>query len=133
MDLTLVRNYLENCTPGNLMLGKEELGKTIELPWKGNQKDISCIPAGEYQMIPFKHEKYGRIWYLENRDLGVALKDSLRTEILIHPANFPHELLGCIAPGTTWHTQKWGVAHSRIALSQIVDRIGHTAHTLTIV
>ena len=30
---------------------------TLELPWRDNQQNISCIPAGEYDIIPFQSRR----------------------------------------------------------------------------
>lgn len=65
--------------------------KTVELPWKDNQRRISCIPAGTYTAIKHHSPKFGPCLWLQDVP-G-------RSEILIHPANFWHDLLGCIAPG----------------------------------
>lgn len=76
---------------------------TLELPWKDNQHDISCIPAGTYTFIPFNSPKH-KAWVWK------AVNVPLRDDIEIHIANFASncvfhgerrhsELLGCIAPG----------------------------------
>jgi hypothetical protein len=35
-------------TIGELFLNGEKMCDTLELPYKDNQRSISCIPAGEY-------------------------------------------------------------------------------------
>jgi len=65
--------------------------KTVELPWKDNQRGISCIPTGIYDIAKHTSPKFGpALWVL-------AVPG--RSEILIHQANFWHDLRGCIAPG----------------------------------
>lgn len=64
---------------------------TLELAWKNNQKRISCIPAGEYQVVKRFSEKYGNHFHVQdvfNRDF-----------ILIHHGNFYTDILGCILVG----------------------------------
>lgn len=64
---------------------------TLELPWKDNQRNISCIPDGRYPIIPRFSPRFQRHLHLLNvpgRDL-----------ILIHEANFVQQLRGCIAVG----------------------------------
>ena len=66
---------------------------TLELPWRNNARRISCIPPGTYPVAQRTSAKYGRhlhILNVPNRDM-----------ILIHEANFVHQLLGCIAVGRT--------------------------------
>jgi hypothetical protein len=64
---------------------------TMELPWKDNERRVSCIPTGEYKAVKHRSPKFGEsLW----------IKDvPNRAEILIHPANHARQLLGCIAPG----------------------------------
>lgn len=37
---------------------------TIELPWRDNQRNKSCIPDGEYQAIWNRSPRFGRLMYL---------------------------------------------------------------------
>lgn len=65
---------------------------TLELPWKDNQRRISCIPEGEYKAIKHHSPKFGNsVWIQDVPN---------RSEILIHPANYVRQLLGCIAVGS---------------------------------
>jgi hypothetical protein len=64
---------------------------TVELPWKDNQVRISCIPAGTYKVVPRRSPKYGEHLHI--------LDVPGRSLILIHQANYVHQLLGCIAVG----------------------------------
>lgn len=66
--------------------------KTLELPWLNNNKRVSCIPAGKYKAIKHVSPKFGNCLWLKNVPN--------RSEILIHPANYVHQLLGCIALGS---------------------------------
>ena len=94
MVLVLKRTYFPEGTQGVLEWNGTIVCYTIELPWVGNQKRISCIPEGEYILQKRFSPKFK--WHLhlmnvQGRDL-----------ILIHPANdAKKELLGCIAPVTT--------------------------------
>lgn len=36
--------------------------RTIELPWRGNQPRVSCIPTGTYIVDPYKSPKYGNVY-----------------------------------------------------------------------
>ena len=64
----------------------------IELPWKDNQRNVSCIPAGVYDAMAINRYSNGKyaIWILNVPN---------RSEILIHEAKFVRHLLGCKAPG----------------------------------
>lgn len=70
--------------------GKTLVEYTLELPWKDNQHDISCIPKGTY---PCSLRPFHTITNYE------VLNVPNRTGIFFHVANWVKELLGCIAPG----------------------------------
>jgi hypothetical protein len=64
---------------------------SLELPWKDNLTQVSCIPEGRYELVKRWSPKF-------NRHLQI-MNVSRRRNILIHPANDAmHELKGCIAP-----------------------------------
>lgn len=67
---------------------------TLELPWRQNQRGISCIPTGAYQVTHRTSPRYK----LHLHVLDVPNRDW----ILIHPANFVRQLEGCIAPGESF-------------------------------
>ena len=69
---------------------------TIELGWKNNSINISCIPGGiEYVVKHFNSDKHPDTFILEATEP--------RTGILIHIVNFSRDLGGCIGVGLT-HT-----------------------------
>jgi len=115
--MKLERAYLDNCTIGKLYRHGQFLCYTVERPWLSNRKSISCIPPGEYKVEPYESPTFGDVFFLQNKALGVSLyEDTQRTAILIHPANFPHQLEGCIAPGLELNPDTWGVARSKDAM-----------------
>jgi hypothetical protein len=65
--------------------------QTLELAWKKNAKQISCIPKGVYKVRKRTSAKYGEHFHV----LNVPNRDM----ILIHQANFSSQLRGCIALG----------------------------------
>jgi len=64
---------------------------TLELPWLDDRPAVSCIPAGVYKVQWTSHPLHGWVYQVENVP-G-------RSAILIHSANIPEQLLGCIAVG----------------------------------
>ena len=91
MELELIRTYYPAGTNGKIQMKGSLITYTIELPWKENLAQVSCIPEGRYELV--------KRWNLKfNRHLQV-MNVSQRENILIHPANDAmHELKGCIAP-----------------------------------
>lgn len=91
--LVLTRSYFSDGTNGKLACDGQFICSTIELPWRENQKGISCIPEGYYLLRKRYSRKFK--WHIE----VVAVKN--RSFILLHPANNALlELKGCIAPVT---------------------------------
>lgn len=84
-------------TIGRLILTKAETGEkvfvchTLELPWKGNEQQVSCIPPGVYDVVPRRSPKYGKHFHVTNVP-G-------RSWILIHGGNYYTQIRGCILPG----------------------------------
>ena len=98
--------------------------KSLELPYKANKRNISCIPDGVYMAETLRNDeqlkdsrlKYPHIW----------IKDVIgRAGIKIHVANYVSELKGCIAPGLSFaDIDKDGlidVANSRKALQDMLN------------
>ncbi|HTO36362.1 MAG TPA: DUF5675 family protein [Flavobacterium sp.] len=93
MELHLTRTYFPEGTNGKLECEGKFICYTIELPWKNNEKRVSCIPEGKYKLRKRFSQKFN--WHIEIIDV----KD--RIHILFHPANSAlKELNGCIAPVT---------------------------------
>lgn len=95
---------------------------TLELPWKDNKQYISCIPDGNYWLHRWQSGKFDRECLMVCD--GITLKPPLasnRSYILVHPANFVHQLAGCIAPGrlSTNNT----ITDSKNALDQIMNHL----------
>lgn len=93
MVIWLTRTYFPEGTNGKLECEGKFICYTIELPWKNNEKRVSCIPEGKYFIRKRYSQKFK--WHLEVVDV------QNRSLILFHPANNAlHELNGCIAPAT---------------------------------
>lgn len=115
MKLELKREYFPNGTNGELFFDGRKICNTIELPWKGNQRRISCIPEGNYKVRKRYSAKHG--WHLEV--FGVKNRDL----ILIHPANDAQkELMGCIAPVSEISGEGKGI-RSRIACERVEETV----------
>jgi hypothetical protein len=93
MVIQLQRTYFPNGTNGKLECEGKFICYTIELPWKENEKRVSCIPEGKYFIKKRYSNKFK--WHLEVTNVVN------RSLILFHPANNALlELNGCIAPVT---------------------------------
>ena len=94
MELQLIRTYFPGGCNGSIYRGDVLICHTIELPWKDNEKNTSCIPEGRYEL---------KKRYSPRFKAHLLVKDVPgRSVILIHPANDAlKELRGCIAPVCT--------------------------------
>ncbi len=137
MKLTLKTMSFNNCTVGKLYVGGVHLCNTIEKPYNDNKPSVSCIPAGIYQLNQTVPPKFGKTFCLENPDLDVSLSgDTKRTHILIHKANFESELLGRIAPvssfGVIPSNNEWAGLSSGKAYSDLMALLSGSNHTIEI-
>jgi hypothetical protein len=78
-------------TTGQLFAGDLSL-YTLERPWKGNARGISCIPIGVYPVIVAPSDHFGR-------PMPHLLDVPGRSDILIHPGNTVADIRGCILVG----------------------------------
>lgn len=111
MIITLKRiSYTDKGTFGVLM--REDgmpLCVTLEDPWNDNQRNISCIPEGEYSAYPHNGTKYKNVWALA--------KVPNRTAILIHAGNSTQDTEGCILVGRSFNA--YTISNSRNALDYL--------------
>lgn len=120
MKFTINREYFPDRTEGVMTCSDNDtVFRTIELPWKNNANDVSCIPEGTYKCARYRRKNGQVCWQL--------LKVPKRTAILVHVANTVNDLLGCIGIGmkkTTFGTLLTksivGVALSRLAFNKFM-------------
>ena len=88
----LIRNEnFKTAIRGMLITGKNTY-ITLERPWLQNQRNISCIPAGEYECLYFpKLGKFVDVYYIQ--------KVPGRSGVLIHCGVVVEHSHGCILIG----------------------------------
>ena len=99
MKATLQRGPSTDAGTFGVMTFGSELVHTLELPWRDNARQRSCIPLGTYKCAIVKSPRFGRVY-------GVSGVPG-RSHVLIHSANFggdetkgfTTELHGCVALG----------------------------------
>ena len=136
MKATLVRfEHTEVQTLGYLTIFKDDpqyedrpLGcfMTLELAWKNNERRISCIPQGMYELHPHYSAKFGKCLYVKMPG-GNATITGGRTGILMHKGNRFDQILGCILPGLILEDLNadghLDVKYSQAAMTAITDLI----------
>ena len=116
-DIELNRIYQDEfSTLGILLIGRWKCF-TLELPWRDNKKNESCIPGGEYKYIKRLSPSRG-LTVIELVDVPG------RSYVQIHPGNFTTHTLGCILPGMGLkdinHDGVCDVTNSRAAFDKIM-------------
>lgn len=119
------RTYGKMETRGSLFVmdGHELLFrcKTIELPNLGNRKNVSCIPEGTYNVVPYDSPTKGDCFWVQD----VPGRDS----ILIHKGNYVAgkklDSQGCILPGNFFSDLNEDgyidVAESTLAMNMLLN------------
>ena len=120
---------------------------TAEPPWKNNQEDVSCVPAGEYECLPRRSLKNGFCYELQDVP-G-------RSEVQVHKGNYAGDTskinpetdhlyvtdtLGCILAGLGHavieverrQARQKGVASSGVAMDKLRAAVGEEGMLLTI-
>jgi hypothetical protein len=98
MKAYLIRTYREDCTIG-VFVAQTPAGNVLmecsmlELPWRDNQRRVSCIPEGMYRVRIRRTDKFGQHYHI----LNVPDRDA----ILQHGGNYTSDILGCQLPGST--------------------------------
>ncbi len=129
-------------TFGLLVLPDGDTFATVEREWNGNQPFISCVPEGTYELLPAKSPRWGKTFLLHNPGLRVfptapsTEHEGDRWACLFHPANWPHELSGCIAVGeeATLVRGKLGVSYSQLNTERLLEKLfnAERPHTLRV-
>ncbi len=139
MKATLKRGEsTDQGTFGVLTFGPDVV-HTLELPWRDNKPQKSCIPLGTYTCAIVQSPKFGKIYGIQNVP-G-------RSNVLIHSANlagdvdkgYTTQLHGCIAPfmrngymkNNAGIMQAAGLV-SKPALSRVMEWAGGEPFTLEI-
>jgi len=111
--LTLERfAYHPEGTLGSIMVGEQRF-YSIERPWLDNAPNISCIPEGTYETGWRESPRFGETWHIQSVPA--------RTFILIHVANYPKDVQGCIGLGMSLMGDKIAVSSSRNAVKLFED------------
>lgn len=86
---------------------------TIERPWLDNEPFVSCIPGGTYLVKKYSSESFPDVWEIT--------KVPGRSKILIHIANYWHDVRGCVGPGLSRGEDE--VWHSGDAMDELRERL----------
>src|SRR3990170_3733275 len=114
---TIIRSpSMEDGTFGMMLDGLTPFCLTLELEWKLNEPNESCIPDGDYICKRVNSPKFGNTFEVCNVPN--------RTAILIHKGNIEDDSHGCIILGEQFEplNGKNAVLSSGKAFSEFIER-----------
>ena len=120
INLLLIRDtFSDNSTLGELFLNGERMCDTLENPWLDNQRNISCVPEGEYPVrLRLPRESATRDY------MHLLVKDVPdRDYILFHIGNSAKDTSGCILVGLG--SQQDFVSNSTLAMDLLIKEVIH--------
>ena len=118
INLLIIRDtFTENSTIGELFLNGERMCDTLENPYINNERNISCIPEGEYKVrLRLARESATRDY------LHLLVQDvPNRDWILFHRGNSAKDTSGCILVGLG--TQQDFVQNSVLGMDLLMKEI----------
>lgn len=92
---------------------------TVERPWLDNEPGVSCIPNGQYEVVPAR-------FYRGDYDAYILIEVPDRELIKMHIANTMDDVHGCIGLGNQlgWVYEKWAVLNSRPTFALFMRMMG---------
>lgn len=126
----LVRDVRTDKSTQGVLIAKGKTFYTLELPWRDNQRRVSCIPAGEYicEFLPRSASgKYKNVYHIKD----VPGRDG----ILMHSGNVVKHSLGCplIGQYRGFLGGLVAVLRSRLALKAFVKLMGRKSFKLVVI
>ena len=124
INLLIIRDtFTKESTIGELFLNGERMADTLENPYINNERNISCIPEGEYKVrLRLARESASRDY------LHLLVQDvPNRKWVLVHRGNSASDSSGCILVGMT--SKHNFVGNSTLAMDLLMKEIIHLGGT----
>lgn len=87
---------------------------TLEPPWLGNEKNVSSIPVGRYE-VAMEYSNHFR------KQMPHVQAVPGRTDIMFHALNFPNQTKGCIGTGTVVAPRIGGIGGAGAAFDGFLE------------
>lgn len=111
-ELTIERkSSSDKCTMGYLIADGQVVCYSLELPWKDNSNNISCVPSGTYKGI-LRYDKTDG-WRIQLENVPN------RTAVQIHMGNYTTQTEGCVLVGTDAKVDNCSVFNSSAAYAKL--------------
>jgi Family of unknown function (DUF5675) len=115
----------EKVTLGELTI-EDKVFKTLELPWRDNKTNISCVPAGSYLATYIFSNAFKKNLFILHNVPG-------RDAVEIHIGNDVEDTHGCILIGMECIVEECCITKSRIAFDSFMSIAPKEGFTLTII
>lgn len=83
------------------------------------------LPKGTFECTMEQHKRLGKVFRVKDsgeNGHNVTNDRGYLAGMLIHSANFPHEIVGCVAPGKTYLGN--GVGETKKAMQELIQYCG---------
>lgn len=130
MNIYVIRNDVSaECVRSFVLIGDEQF-YFLERPWLNNQRNISCIPAGNYKARFLEKSGSGRY-----KKVYLLIDVPGRGGILIHCGNTVKHSKGCLIIGKRKGrlAGRRAVLNSRTALQEFREIVGENTFTINII
>ena len=116
LELRRLVEFHEDSTIGELLAYGERICWMLELCWRNNARNVSCLPPGEYLCVPYMSNRFGRTFAFDDSET------TPRTQIRMHAGNTSLDTRGCLLPGTACGIMggRPAVLNSRRALDDLL-------------
>lgn len=108
--IELIRNNKSKAGQAGTIFLEDFEFPSLEQPDLGNLPYRSCVPLGEYVLIPFDSPKYGDTFIMVNPDLNVYRfehshgrpEDGRFLCLFVHRGNYVRNFQGCVGAGKAY-------------------------------
>lgn len=124
-NVTIIRTRRSDHGTEGILIFNDFICYTLELPWRANTQNLSCIPTGEYDVTIRMSPRFGRVYWI--------LRVEGRTYILFHSGNWAGDIKkelsthtnGCILLGEKrgYLVGQRAVLLSRRAIRKFMNKI----------
>ena len=115
MDIILQRlTTSDNGTFGILIKDDRPFLVTLELPWKDNQRNISCIPAATYKATKVFSEHFQKYLFILSNIVN-------RDAVEMHIGNDIRDTHGCILLGMQYSLASYAIVNSKLAFDSFMS------------
>lgn len=105
-----------------------------EREWRQNLPNVSCVPRGEYRLVPHDSKRYPRTWALEGLTVS-HWPDPLKTRstCVIHAVRSPSALQGCLSAASSIREDGTLVGYNETTERLLIELSGAQFHDLILI